>query len=512
MKYINIITLFAVAFFCGTVLFAEDFRVNWGILQSGSWEEFSPSSGTLHNRLELRLDLFMFNLRGQILDRRPLHFNLEPSQGNPDRQVTNYLGGLYHKSSGSRLLIGALDEWGLSARIRNPWIRSPPYAENHKPLIADLKTAASVTKNDEAYLYLSSPFLTLSSDVRIRGFISAQTEINDIESEYKQTAASAGLEFSLPNKSVLLAEAFYTTATLPPSKSSSWFSYPPPLPEREFNLYAAGLLYSTPFISISSDFALSETYAWGTDIYANLGISLSPLLSAGRISRPLTISFAADGAGEMFVYRDGSGNSAGFRTALRINWRGRYNSLIRLNSTLRGSGLGDDFYRSSTNFYWRLPSVTSNSSFIRLTRISISADRNAENPGKINDRLYGYIGFSLNFQQFGLKTPFGVVFNGSVRGISASEDRISVYPILSKSHTFDDCAFYSEVSWSPLNFQFRTRLGYSNNAKNEQKWDYSISATARIKHRYTNGRLSIKAASPRFPDKWNFTLSWRMEI
>ncbi|MDR1839433.1 MAG: hypothetical protein LBQ93_07640, partial [Treponema sp.] len=222
---------------------------NWNLLMSGSWEESASTSlkGTLHNKGEIRLNFLQpgLTLRGQVLDRRTLNLGFDTFQngfwnglwGDPEKAVTGFLGGLYHKSSGSRLLFGTLDEWGLSARIRNPWIRSPPYAENHKPLMADLKTVASTTKNDEAYLYLSSPFLNVFSDVKLRGFVTAQTEIENFT-----PTLSGGVDFGFPKKTGLLFEFFYTGTTLPPTKSSTWFSAAPALPEREFDLYAAGLI------------------------------------------------------------------------------------------------------------------------------------------------------------------------------------------------------------------------------------------------------------------------------
>jgi hypothetical protein len=505
----NLYFLLAV-FLCGAGLFAETpaNTIDWSLMTSGSWNDFSSTSGTFHNRLDFRLIFPAFGtpgnitLRGQILDRRPL--NLEFDWGNPEKWVTHYQGGLYHKQTGSRLLYGALDEWGLSARIRNPWIRSPPFAENHKPLIADLKTTASSTKEDEVYLYLSTSFLDLSQNTKARGFVSAQTETDKLT-----PAFAGGIDLSLPNKSNLLFETFYTWATLPPKNAGTWFSNPPPLPEREFNLYAVGILFSNPMISIGSDFALSETFAWGSNIYANFGVSISTPVpwETGRIKKPLTISLAADGAGKRFVYRDGADHGTAFRTAAKIELKGSYNSLMRLGTTLRGPELGEGFTRSSTNFYYRLPYKTADSNFIRLTRVSISTDRNADNHLKIIDRLYGYIGLSLDLSGFGIKTPLGVYLNGSIRGITSSESSISPYPILFESRSFEDCSLYCELTYSPLKYQFKTRLGFSNNAKNNEVWDFSVSGAARFKQ----GRLSLKIASPRLPDLWNFTVSWRLE-
>ncbi|MDR3019442.1 MAG: hypothetical protein LBU66_00895 [Treponema sp.] len=549
MKFLQVL---AAALLCGAGVAGVSGQeiFSWSLLWSGSWEDVSQEfdKGTLHNRGELKLNYLPLGLtlRGQILDRRPLFFEFDPpleetteqtpttqtavtlNWNDPDKTVTHYLGGLYHKQTGSRLLYGALDEWGLSARIRNPWIRSPPYAENHKPLMADLKTTASSTKNDEAYLYLSSPFLNLSPNVKLRGFISAQTETgdwlaeDDSQSSSEQSsnshspeaalphAFSGGMDLKLPNKTGLLLETFYTGATLPPTKSSSWFSEKPPLPERDFRLLAAGALFHNQLIAVSTDWAFSETFAWGSDYYGNLGVTVTPLLTSGRIARPLSVSLAVDGAGEKFVYRDGASHGGGFRTAVKTEWKGERSSLIRANTVLRAPALGEDFTRSSTGFYYRFPARrNSDNDFLRLTRISLAADRNADNPQKINDRLYGNIGFSINLKEAGIKTPLGVNFSGSVRGLASTEETPSPYPI-AESEDFweiDTRSVSCELIWSPSIYQFKTKTGYSNNAKNNEKWDFSVSAAVRFKH----GRLSLKAATPDFPENWRFTISWRLE-
>jgi hypothetical protein len=488
--------------------------LNWNLLWSGSWDEktFSLSdepslSGALNNRGEIKVHFLPLNLvlRAQVLDRRSLDFTQDFPWGDPDKNITNYTGGLYHKPTGSRMLFGTLDEWGLPARIRNPWIRSPPYAENHMPIIADVKTAASSTKEDEAYLYLSSPVFKVFSNVNLRTFVSAQSEIDEIT-----PAFSGGLDFTFNRTSSLLLETFYTGKTLQPSKASTWFSDKPPLPEREFQLLAAGLIFTNPGFSISSDFAVSETFAVGKDIYANLGISFSPSLPFGYRTRPLLFSLSADGAGKRFVYRDGVNHGEGFRSAAKIEWKGRYSSLLRLNSVLRGPGFNEDFNRSSSSFYWRFPSSAAlRNNTIRLTRISLSADRNAVNPLKINDSFSGNIGISLNMRQIGIKNPFGINFSGSTKGLSiVTDDRIPPFPILDKEWSWESSDINCEVIWSIGVFQFRTKTGYTFFPEKDEKWNFSLSTSVRFKQ----GRLSFKAASPDYPEKWNWTVSWRMEI
>jgi hypothetical protein len=503
------LSLLAAVFLCGSFLFAESPAKNkpaepepfykWNLFWSGSWEE----NRTLHNRGEIKINFLPpgLALRGEILDRHTMNFELNPPWGDPAKGVTNITGGLYHKSTGSRLLYGVLDEWGLSARIRNPWIRSAPYAENHQPLMADIKTVASGTKEDEAYLYLSSPFLNFFRDVKLRGFVSTQTSIENFTPTF-----SGGIDAVLTKNTGLLLEAFYTGAALPASKRSTWFSDPPPLPERDFGLYAAGILFNNQLVSVSSDWAWSETFAWGTGIYGNFGVCFTPSLPFGNRARPLSVSFAVDGAGGKFIYRDGVDHGMGFRGAGKIEWKGSGNSLLRVNTLLRGPGLEEDFNRSSSGIYFRFPAKTAKNSQnfnfpVRLTRISLSVDRNAVNTQKINDGLSGFIGIAVK------NYPVGVNFSGTIKGLTSSAGSPSPYPIPEESWVFDTGGASCELLWSPYIFQFKTKLGFTAYEKKDNIWDISFSAAARFKY----GRLSLKAESHDFPEKWNFTVSWRLE-
>ena len=492
--------LLAAVFLRGTVFLAAAAGFNWSLFWSGSWEE----NRTLHNRGEIRLSFPLHGLvlRGGVLDRRTMNFELDPPWGEPEKWSTNFTSGLYHGPTGSRLLYGVLDEWGLPARIRNPWIRSAPYAENHRPIIADLRTAASSTRKDELYLYLSSPFLYLHRSVRLRGFVSAQTEL-----EAPSPAFAGGLDFALAKNSNILLETFYTQATLPPTRSSTWFSAQPPLPERDFRLSAVGFLYDSPGFSAGSDLAYSETFAKGRDIYGNLGICITPLLPFGTRTRPLSVSFAADGAGQRFVYRDGGSYGAGFRGAGKVEWRGIRSSLFWIDTVLRSPGIGGDFNRSSSGFYYRFPARTRNDPPVKLTRMSLSVDRNAVNPEKITDGLSGNLGISLFFPQMAKTGHVGINFSGSIKGLTSYDGIPPPYPVPAEPWVFDTSSAACEFIWSPRIFQFRSKVGYTAYAKKENNWDISLSAAARFRR----GRLSIRLASPVFPEKWNWTVSWRLE-
>jgi hypothetical protein len=346
--------------------------------------------------------------------------------------------------------------------------------------------------------------LEIAPNLKMRGFASAQTEIDEFKAAF-----SGGLDFAFAKNTELLIETFYTGAALPPTKPSAWFSDSPPLPEREFRLFAAGLLFSSPDFSVSSDYALSETFAVGKDIYANLGVSISPSLPFGYKKRPLLVSLSADGAGKRFVYRDGASHGGGFRGAAKIEWAGRYGSLIKINTVLRAPDIKEDFNRSSSGFYWRLPSSAAlRNNTLRLTRISFSADRNAINPLKINDSFSGNIGISLNMRKIGIKNPLGVNFSGSLKGLAGADSGKSIYPVIDKDWSWESVGLDCEFLWSVGAFQFRSKGGYTFFPEKDEKWDLSFSAVIRFKQ----GRLSFKAASPDFPEKWNWTVSWRTEI
>jgi hypothetical protein len=490
-------------------------RFAWNLLWAGSWEE----GKTLNNRGDLRL---MFPgpglvLRTEAIDRRPMDPGSSPPWKDAEKGLTNYAAGLYHKPTGSRLLYGILDEWGLPARIRNPWVRGLPLPEARKPSMADMKTSVSANGKPETYLYLGSPRLELFEQnpiprTSLRGYASAQID-QDINPGF-----GGGLEARFGEKTEIRLDGFYTGKTLPPRESSSWFSDAPPLPRREFRLSALGLLLNTPILAVSSDWAVSETFAWGRDLYGNLGL---------RFARPLpadwgrwALSLAADGAGSRFTGRDGSGPGAGFRTGGKFEWYGKRGGLLRLSTSLRSPGLADPFNRSSSNLSWRLPGPgKKNGPPFRFTRISLEADRNASDPEKILDSLSLAAGFSLKARNlFGsepgdgkfrglLSRPVGLSLSGSLKGAAAGEAGPPPYPVPQYPYRFDSAKAGGELSWSPGVFQFKTKAEYGVKNEKEGIWGTSFSTAVRFKP----GRFTVKISSPDFPEEWNYTLSWRVE-
>jgi hypothetical protein len=141
--------LLAALLFPGRALFAEAGEperppFTWSLLWSGSWEE--EKNLTQRGDLWLRFPRQDLALRAELLDKQPAEFSWPGEEDSVfarsfDGSGAAVQGGLYHLSTGSRLLYGLLDEWGLPARLRNTWLRSAPFVENRKPTMADLKTA-----------------------------------------------------------------------------------------------------------------------------------------------------------------------------------------------------------------------------------------------------------------------------------------------------------------------------------------------------------------------------------
>jgi hypothetical protein len=508
--------------FAGLPLFAGEEKTaaplfGWSLLWAGSWEGKTPAApGNLVNRGDLRLSLprYGLTLRTQLVDRRPGDFSSLPWK-NPEEGSAAFSGGFYHRATGSRILYGIIDEWGLPARLRNPWIRAVPFPEYHQPSAADLKNEASSTGKPEGYLYLGSPRW---GPLRLSGFARIDGERNP--------GIGGGMELRPGRKTDLRLEGYFTERTLPPRKAGTWFSADPPLPERDFRLYGLGFLAGFPFLVLSGDGAVSETFAFGRDLYANIGIR------AG--DKPWRLSLAADGAGKRYIGRDGSAPGPGFRGAAKLEWYGRRGSLFRLGTNLRARGWGEQFYRSSTSLYYRFPGRPAvgkkTGAFLddfplSFRRLSFSAARDSADLRKVTDSLDASLGLALypaalftgpggrtGGQAAWLKAPFSLSLSFSIDGsFSSGETALGElpqpYPIHAGPYRLKSAKTSGELSWSPGVFQFRTKLGYGVKDGKEETWEGSASAALRFRP----GRLGVKVSSPDFPEKWEYTVSWRLE-
>jgi hypothetical protein len=454
--------------------------VSAALLWAGSWDlagikadedgDFTAGSGSLANRGDVRVNIPGLTTRFQALDKRPALFWEQPDAG-----ITAFSGGAYHKLTGSRLLYGVLDEWGLSARLRNPWGKSAPFAETRRPLTADLKTETSSTRESETYLYLGTPRIG-----KFRAFTSVQADTQ------WSPAFGGGADAQFAKKTNLRAEGFYTQKRLEAVSPSTWFSSPPPLPERDFRFGAAGLFFTSPVFGAAADAAYSETFAWGRDMYGNLALRLG--------DKPWQVSAAADAAGSRFVDRDGDAVGAGFRTAVRLDRKGKGSSLFRTTLTLRGPEIGEPFNRGSVAASYRFPAsrkfpMPFFGAIFRPGTLSLSAARDGRDSGKPLDSFDTGASFYLG--------PVRAAFTAVLTRFSNTS-----------FSDFNTVKASGELSYYTGPFQFRTKAGYTGTYSKSPVWDVSWYLSVRGKP----GRFSVKVSSSDFPEKWACGLSWRMEL
>jgi hypothetical protein len=478
---------------------------SWTFLWAGSWEE----GGNLVNREDLKFHFPRpgLTLRWEILDRReggalwsgPWEGTWDG--GNWDRGRISLLGGLYHQSTGSRILYGPLEEWGLAARLRKPWGRGLPFAESRRASTAELRTAPS-KNDDELYLYLGSPYLPLprlpllpsaAKVSELRAFASAKIDPAGLaqgggSSRFnplgEKTALAAGLEGRLGRSFSLSLESFHTAGELAGEESTAWFLDGPPMPGRDFRLYGLGLLLNSPYFGLSGDAAWSETQINEKDMYAGLGIRVGNK-GATKGASFWQLSLAADGAGPRYIGSDGSIPGAAFRAGGKFEWQWKKAGLFRLNTSLSGPGLrlnaggGLDlsFDRSSSGLYYRPPTGTFP---LRISRISLSAGRDSRESPLIKDSAG--LGLSVTgsprsiarslaqgLARFGLETeplPFpegtlSLSLSGALSGSPrpGAPGQNSPWPVSGGPYAFESLKAGVELSWSqPLSLGPLNRL------------------------------------------------------
>jgi hypothetical protein len=441
------------------------------MLWSGSW----TYQGNLINLGDLRLRAHKpaLTLRFQAIDRRPAPPSREFGEG-----LDAFSGGLYHETTGSRLLWGILDEGGLPARIKNVWNRGMPYLEQRQGTIADLYTEPSTTKESAGYLWLGSPWFAIPRLGLARGFGSALLDAEN------QAAFDGGFEAQLGKKTALRVEGFYTRNHLPAKLPPAWFSETPPLPERDQDIMAGSLYFNSPVFAAAADMAWSETFAYGKDLYGNLAFRIG--------DRPWRLSLAVDGAGSRYVGRDGAATGAGFRAAARLERRGKRSSLFRTSATLRAAAAGERFYRGSVQIYYRFQTTPPRSPrLFRPSRISLTINRDASDPENKADSISALWAFALK------KIP--LVFQGDLQGI---------YREAEEDYEFASMKVSAEASCAVKPFQFSVKPGYAIDKKREGQAEIGASASIRGKW----GQLTLKASAADSGRDWEAGLSWRLQL
>ena len=511
-------------------------------LSAGAWE----SRHNLTNRLDFKVTIPKANLalRAEVLDRRPatsfavLGESFEEENEN-GKTITQPGLALYHLSTLSRLLYGVLDTYGLPARIRNVWIRGAPYAESRTESSAELKIAPSSTAMPQVYACLDSNGFSLGPG-RIRGFASFAINTG---SENRIPAVDAGLGYEWGRGEFAL-EGFYTQRKLPERKSTTWFNEKPALPARDTRLFAGSASFIVPVFALTADLAFSETFAFGKDYYGSLGLRFG--------NKPWRFSLAHDAAGSRYVDSSGGNPGAGFRTAARLERWGKKTGLFRLTALFRGPGpdegftkaLGEgdftgiiqSFNRMSGELYYRFPvnSGKDTSSF-SFTRFSFSIGRDSRNEKKVLDSGGTMAAFKLGpvnsisegkFSLFNRNKSTGI----EEAGCQFNSFKLSQYfswtiysPIVRKPPAKSSMPEENSVPGakptgteeksgsgkkSSFTVQFSTRVSYEKTINKEGIWGTSFSASFRTR----KNRLTIKAATSNFPQKWEYTVSWRLQF
>jgi len=514
------------------------------LLWTGSWE----SRHNLTNRLDFNLTAPKLHLafRLQALDRRPAsgfgNF-IESFGGETAGKALTQPGlGLYHLTTGSRLLYGTLDNYGLPARIRNVWVRGAPYAESRTLSYADLKTTPSSTAKNQGYVFLESPELPLWRG-KFHGF--GSVTVNDVpalsnpaESDPpdRSPAFNLGLEYSL-GKGTFRLETMYAGQTLPERKSGTWFNEKPALPQRNVRLFAGAAAFSLPAFALAADLACSETFAFGRDYYGNVGLRIGDKL--------WRFSLAMDAAGSRYVDNAGNNPGAGLRAAARLERRAKKSGLFRVSAQVRGPGpaqgtsqalsagnfaaFAEGINRMSGELYYRPPesSVSFGFGHFFFSRVSFSIEHDARNEKKVLDSAGTTAAFKLG--------PVSSVSEGKITGLNRSASagingsgyELNSYRFSQKfSCTINKSTFNNfkepgntvpklggakasgKGKKNPLSVQLSAGAGYEKTTGKDGVWDTSFSASVRGK----KNRLTIKAATPAFPQKWEFTISWGMQL
>ena len=471
----------------------------WDLLWTGSWYksiktpdgDFPPgedlfSGGTLYDRGNLTLALPKLDLSFRFLatDKRLLPITEDDTKAGFNPGL-----GIYHHGTGSRFLQGVQSEYGLPARINNVWLRSVPFMEARSPSSRDLKAEPSAKDESETYLYLALPPNILPG---FGAFASAalDKELNP--------AFGGGIGF-YGGGTELRLEGFYTRKELPPRKAQTWFSAAPPLPERDFDIYALGLIFNMPWAAFATDWAWSETFAWGRGIYGNFALRLG--------NKPWRVSLAGDGAGSRFADRGGSTAGGGFRLAAKGERFWPRSGLFRFQGVFRSIGLDEAFDRGNLSVYFRPSAPTAaalrkNSFPFRFSRASLSVSRDARKPEKTADTLDALTGF-----YFG---PLSIVFSCSLHCLSRLDTGSGIQPLL-QGPAFEDFESFKisgELASKLGVVDLRIKLGYTTRTAKDPLWEPSLNCSVKPGKW---GRVGLKIASTDFPEKWNYTLSWRFE-
>ncbi|MDR2864682.1 MAG: hypothetical protein LBV68_03620 [Spirochaetaceae bacterium] len=458
------------------------------LLETGSW----GNQGNMSNRAQIILGAPLgLSFRSQILDKRP-----SPPQEDWSSGADTIGLGLYQRNSNSRILYGQLEHWGLAARTRNIWSHGAPWFETHTSFDADLKNSLAVNGKDSFYAALGSPLVQIlkSSSAKPTGFAADAKLSILLDSEQNALYHGAsdfhfGKDENSMNK--LRFEAILTEKNLNERSQSTWFSDKPYLPHRKLRFYGLNVTFYNPYIGFSADFAHSEVFTLGEDIYINGS------LRAGN--SPWRFSLSFDGAGKHYISSDGTENNAGFRIGGKIEWFGSGNMRINSSTILRSTGIHEPFESSLSKIYYHFPIIKGY--LITPSYVSFEFERDASNREKITDKISG--AFCLNV---GPIRPLLRLTLGENTKADAGTTIIP-YPNPGDPHTRD--FFKTDIEISAPVYLVTLKAAFSYKTENNKKNGMGASLSASIRGKL--GRFSIKISSNEKTGSPDYFLSWKLE-
>jgi hypothetical protein len=134
--------------------------------------------------------------------------------------------------------------------------------------------------------------------------------------------------------------------------------------------------------------------------------------------------------------------------------------------------------------------------------VVLGFDRNAA------DRKNPIDGVSL---LFGCKLgPFrsniGAYLDGKVPSLEGTA-YFSPYPDPFGEHDFEQARFSGDLSYTWRFLTLGARAACTIRPEKEDLWEASASVSAKAKW----GRLAVKVASPKLPEKWEYSISYRLQ-
>jgi hypothetical protein len=226
---------------------------------------------------------------------------------------------------------------------------------------------------------------------------------------------------------------------------------------------------------------------------------------------PWRLYFAADAADSLFTSGDGGAPGPLFRIDGKFEYKLPRSGVVRWTNSLRARGIGEQFEKGRLSFYWK-PSAPqrkrgAQARFFRFTKASLSYSRTASPEKKDSLSASDNIDLSSGFTLGPVSSD--VSFSFDMKSHTNKQTLIFGGTCFEK---FYSLKLGSGASWGLGVFQFRTKLGYSHKADDANIFDFSVSTSANLG---SWGRLTLKIGAPHLSKdtiKWEYTLSWKMEV